>query len=149
MALTIRRLQVDILRRTRRTIIDSWIAPLLGQQLLQLAAVTGPDFLAPEGAVVRRIFRDAVVLSIDEKSQIQALDRTQSGLPLKKGRCGTMTHDNQRHGTTTLFAALNILDSIVFGRCMQKHRHQEFIRFLITLRWTRKTGQVAKRDSRP
>jgi transposase len=72
----------------------------------------------------------AVVLSIDEKSQIQALDRTQPGLPLKKGRCGTMTHDYKRHGTTTLFAALNILDGTVFGRCMQKHRHQEFIRFL-------------------
>ena len=72
----------------------------------------------------------AVVLSIDEKSQIQALDRTQPGLPMKKGRCGTMTHDYNRHGTTTLFAALNVLDGKVIGRCMQRHRHQEFIRFL-------------------
>ncbi len=72
----------------------------------------------------------AVVLSIDEKSQIQALDRTQPGLPLKKGRCGTMTHDYKRNGTTTLFAALNVLDGKVIGRCMQQHRHQEFIRFL-------------------
>lgn len=72
----------------------------------------------------------AVVLSIDEKSQIQALDRTQPGLPLKPGRCGTMTHDYIRHGTTTLFAALNILDGTVIGRCMQRHRHAEFIRFL-------------------
>ena len=72
----------------------------------------------------------AVVLSIDEKSQIQALDRTQPGLPLKPGRCGTMTHDYKRHGTTTLFAALNVLDGTVIGRCMQRHRHQEFIRFL-------------------
>ena len=72
----------------------------------------------------------AVVLSVDEKSQIQALDRTQPGLPLKKGRCGTMTHDYKRHGTTTLFAALNVLDGSVIGRCMQRHRHQEFIRFL-------------------
>src|SRR3954447_5200200 len=71
-----------------------------------------------------------VVLSVDEKSQIQALDRTQPGLPLKKGRCGTMTHDYKRNGTATLFAALNTLDGTVFGRCMQKHRHQEFIRFL-------------------
>jgi transposase len=71
-----------------------------------------------------------VVLSIDEKSQIQALDRTQPGLPMKKGRCGTMTHDYKRHGTTTLFAALNVLDGTVIGRCMQRHRHQEFIRFL-------------------
>jgi transposase len=72
----------------------------------------------------------AIVLSIDEKSQIQALDRTQPGLPMKKGRCGTMTHDYKRHGTTTLFAALNVLDGTVTGQNMQRHRHQEFIRFL-------------------
>jgi transposase len=72
----------------------------------------------------------AVVLSVDEKSQIQALDRTQPGLPIKPGRLGTMTHDYKRHGTTTLFAALNVLDGTVIGRCMQRHRHQEFIRFL-------------------
>lgn len=72
----------------------------------------------------------ALVLSIDEKSQIQALDRTQPGLPLKPGKCGTMTHDYKRNGTTTLFAALNVLDGSVIGRCMQRHRHQEFIRFL-------------------
>ena len=72
----------------------------------------------------------AVVLSIDEKSQIQALDRTQPGLPLKPGKCGTMTHDYKRNGITTLFAALNILAGTVLGRCMQQHRHQEFIRFL-------------------
>ena len=72
----------------------------------------------------------AVVLSVDEKSQIQALDRTQPGLPMKKGRAGTMTHDYKRHGTTTLFAALNVLDGTVIGRNMQRHRHQEFIRFL-------------------
>jgi transposase len=72
----------------------------------------------------------AVVLSVDEKSQIQALDRTQPGLPLKPGRAGTMTHDYKRNGTTTLFAGLNVLDGTVIGRCMQRHRHQEFIRFL-------------------
>ncbi len=72
----------------------------------------------------------AVVLSVDEKPQIQALDRTQPGLPMKKGRCGTMTYDYERHGTTTLFAALNVLDGRVVGRCMQRHRHQEFLRFL-------------------
>lgn len=72
----------------------------------------------------------AIVLSFDEKSQIQALDRTQPGLPMKKGRLGTMTHDYKRHGTTTLFAALNVLDGSVIGQCMQRHRHQEFIRFL-------------------
>jgi transposase len=72
----------------------------------------------------------AIVLSVDEKSQIQALDRTQPGLPIKKGRAGTMTHDYKRHGTTTLFAALDVLEGKVIGRCMQRHRHQEFIRFL-------------------
>jgi transposase len=72
----------------------------------------------------------AIVLSVDEKSQIQALDRTQPGLPMKKGRLGTMAHDYKRHGTTTLFAALNVLDGTVIGRNMQRHRHQEFIRFL-------------------
>jgi transposase len=75
----------------------------------------------------------AVVLSVDEKSQIQALDRTQPGLPMKPGRAGTMTHDYKRNGTTTLFAALNILDGTVIGRNMQRHRHQEFIRFLDTV----------------
>jgi len=72
----------------------------------------------------------AIVLSVDEKSQIQALDRTQPGLPMKKGRAGTMTHDYKRHGTTTLFAALDVLDGSVIGRCMQRHRHQEFVRFV-------------------
>lgn len=75
----------------------------------------------------------AVVLSIDEKSQIQALDRTQPGLPMKPGRCGTMTHDYKRNGTTTLFAALNVLDGTVIGRNKQRHRHQEFIQFLNTI----------------
>jgi hypothetical protein len=74
--------------------------------------------------------RRPIVLSMGEKSQIQALDRTQPGLPLKKGRAGTMTHDYKRHGTTTLFAVLNILDGTAIGRNMQRHRHEEFIRFL-------------------
>src|SRR6202165_366145 len=75
----------------------------------------------------------ALVLCVDEKSQIQALDRTQPGLPLKKGRCGTMTHDYKRNGTTALFAALSMLDGKVIGECMPRHRHQEFIRFLNTI----------------
>ena len=75
----------------------------------------------------------AVVLCVDEKSQIQALDRTQPGLPLVKGRCGTHTHDYVRHGTTTLFAALNVLDGKVIGQCQARHRHQEFLKFLRTL----------------
>ena len=72
----------------------------------------------------------SLVLCVDEKSQIQALDRTQPGLPMKKGRCGTMTHDYKRNGTTTLFAALSMLDGKVIGDCLPRHRHQEFIRFL-------------------
>jgi transposase len=72
----------------------------------------------------------ALVLCCDEKSQIQALDRTQPGLPLKKGRAHTLTHDYKRHGTTTLFAALNTLDGVVIGQCMARHRHQEWLRFL-------------------
>src|SRR6266568_1604095 len=72
----------------------------------------------------------ALVLCVDEKSQIQALDRTQPGLPMKKGRCGTMTYDYKRNGTTTLFAALSMLDGKVIGDCMPRHRHQEFPRFL-------------------
>jgi transposase len=72
----------------------------------------------------------AVLLCMDEKSQIQALDRTQPGLPLKKGRASTMTHDYKRNGTTTLFAALNVLDGKVIGECLPRHRHIEFLRFL-------------------
>jgi len=72
----------------------------------------------------------ALVLCIDEKSQIQALDRTQPGLPLKKGRCGTMTHDYKRNGTTTLFAAIEVVQGKVIGQCYARHRHQEFLKFL-------------------
>lgn len=72
----------------------------------------------------------AIVLSVDEKSQIQALDRTQPGLPMKKGRAGTMTHDYKRHGTTTLLAALNVATGEVVGECYERHRHDEFLAFL-------------------
>ena len=74
--------------------------------------------------------QQAMVLCVDEKSQIQALDRTQPGLPLKKGRCGTMTHDYKRNGTTSLFAALEVLQGKVIGECYERHRHQEFLKFL-------------------
>src|SRR5690606_25886524 len=74
--------------------------------------------------------QNAVVLCIDEKSQIQALDRTQPGLPLKKGRCSTWTHDYVRNGTTTLFAALEVATGKVTGECYNRHRHQEFLKFL-------------------
>jgi transposase len=75
----------------------------------------------------------AIVLCMDEKSQIQALDRTQPSLPMKAGRAGTMTHDFKRNGTTTLFAALSMLDGQVIGQCLPRHRHQEFLKFLRTL----------------
>ena len=84
----------------------------------------------------------AVVLSVDEKSQIQALDRTQPGLPIKPGRLGTLSHDYKRHGTTTLFAALNVLEGTLIGRCMARHRHQEFIRFLNAIERTVPAGRV-------
>jgi transposase len=74
--------------------------------------------------------QNAIVLCVDEKSQIQALDRTQPGLPLKPGRCGTFTHDYKRNGTTTLFAALQMVEGRVIGECYPRHRHQEFLRFL-------------------
>jgi transposase len=72
----------------------------------------------------------ALVVCVDEKSQIQALNRTQPGLPMKAGRCATLTHDYKRNGTTTLLAALNMLDGKVIGECMARHRHQEFLKFL-------------------
>jgi hypothetical protein len=75
----------------------------------------------------------ALVFCIDEKSQIQALDRTQPGLPMEKGRQGTLTHDYKRNGTTTLFAALDVPKGEVIGRCMKRHRHQEFLAFLKTI----------------
>jgi transposase len=82
----------------------------------------------------------AMVLCVDEKSQIQALDRTQPGLPMKKGRCGTMTHDYKRHGTTTLFAALDVKSGIVIGECQPRHRAKEFVRFLKKIDRTVKKG---------
>ena len=89
----------------------------------KLTDVVGLYFNPPE---------KALVFCADEKSQIQALDRTQPGLPLKKGRAGTITHDYKRHGTTTLFAALNVLTGKLIGTCQPRHRHQEWLRFL---RW--------------
>ena len=106
---------------------------------------TDPDFVEKLNDIVG-LYVDppahAIVLSIDEKSQIQALDRSQPGLPLKKGRAGTMTHDYKRHGTTTLFAALDVLEGKVIGQNMQRHRHQEFIRFLNTIERQIPAGKV-------
>jgi len=92
-----------------------------------------PDFIEKLEDVVGLYMNppeNALVFCVDEKSQIQALDRTQPGLPMKKGRAGTMTHDYKRNGTTTLFAALDVLKGEVIGRCMPNHRHQEFLKFL-------------------
>ena len=94
---------------------------------------TDPDFEAKLVDIVGLYLNPpehAIVLCADEKSQIQALDRTQPGLPMKPGRCGTMTHDYKRNGTTTLFAALSTLDGQVIGECMPRHRHQEWLKFL-------------------
>ena len=82
----------------------------------------------------------ALVLSVDEKSQIQALDRTQPILPLRPGLPARQTHDYQRHGTTTLFAALNVLEGTVIGECQSRHRHQEFLRFLDRIEESVETG---------
>jgi len=117
-----------------RTVQRIWAAhQLQPHRLRTFKRSRDPEFITKLADIVGLYLappRHAVVLSVDEKSQIQALDRTQPGLPLKPGKAGTMTHDYVRHGTTTLFAALNVLDGTVLGRCMQRHRHQEFIRFL-------------------
>lgn len=92
-----------------------------------------PDFSEKLEAIVGLYLNPpehAIVLCADEKSQIQALDRTQPGLPIKKGRCGTMTHDYKRHGTATLFAAMNTLDGTIISMCDDRHRHQEWLKFL-------------------
>jgi DDE superfamily endonuclease len=106
---------------------------------------TDPEFAAKLEDIVGLYIdppKHAVVLSVDEKSQIQALDRTQPGLPLKPGKAGTMTHDYLRNGVTTLFAAFDVLDGTVLGRCTQRHRHQEFLRFLNTLEGAVPAGKV-------
>ena len=104
-----------------------------------------PDFAAKLEDIVGLYMappKHAIVLSVDEKSQIQALDRTQPGLPLKPGKAGTITHDYVRNGTTTLFAALNVLEGTVIGRCMARHRHQEFLRFLNAIERAVPAGKV-------
>lgn len=128
------RAMAKVMRMSLRTVQRIWQAhKLQPHRLRTFKRSNDPDFITKLEDIVGLYMAPpahALVLSIDEKSQIQALDRTQPGLPLKPGKCGTMTHDYVRNGTTTLFAALNILDGTVIGRCMQKHRHQEFIRFL-------------------
>jgi transposase len=114
-----------------------WHANGLKPHLLKTFKLSNdPDFIEKLEDVIGLYMsppEHALVFCIDEKSQIQALDRTQPGLPMKKGRAGTMTHDYKRNGTTTLFAALNVLKGEVIGRCMPQHRHQEFLKFLQTI----------------
>jgi len=111
-----------------------WRAHGLKPHLIKTFKLSGdPDFLEKLRDVVGLYLAPperAIVFAFDEKSQIQALDRTQPGLPLKKGRAGTMTHDYKRHGTTTLFAALDVATGEVIHECLPRHRHQEFLRFL-------------------
>jgi len=97
------------------------IYPKLGKCIAFIEQILQDDQTAPE---------HAILLSCDEKSQIQALDRTQPGLPLKKGRCGTMTHDYKRNGITSLFAAMNVADGTIISDCHPRHRHQEWLKFL-------------------
>ena len=111
-----------------------WHAHGLKPHLIETFKISRDKNFAAKVADVVGLYLDppdkALVLCVDEKSQIQALDRTQPGLPMKKGRAGTMTHDYKRNGTTTLFAALTMLDGKVIGTCMPRHRHREFLRFL-------------------
>jgi transposase len=143
-----------------RTVQRIWKAhKLQPHRLRTFKRSNAPDFIAKLEDIVGLYMAPpahALVLSIDEKSRIQALDRTQPGLPLKPGNGGTITHDDKRNGTTTLFAALNILDGTVIGvrpaidppdrshlgLTMQKHRHQEFIRFLNTVEREVPAGKV-------
>jgi transposase len=129
-----------------RTVQRIWAAHRLQPHRLRtFKRSTDPEFAAKLEDIVGLYVdppKHAVVLSVDEKSQIQALDRTQPGLPLKPGKAGTMTHDYLRNGVTTLFAAFDVLEGTVLGRCMQHHRHQEFLRFLNTLEGAVPAGKV-------
>jgi transposase len=107
-----------------------WRAHGLKPYLVKTFKVSRDRNFAAKVEDVVGLYLDPLVLCVDEKSQIQALDRTQPGLPMKKGRAGTMTHDYKRNGTTTLFAALNMLDGKVIRTCMPRHRQLEFLRFL-------------------
>src|SRR5579863_786667 len=119
------------------TVQRVWKANGLKPHLVRTFKVSNDPHFAEKLIDVVGLYLDppehALVLSVDEKSQIQALDRTQPSLPMYPGRAGTLTHDYKRNGTTTLFAALNIAEGIVISECMTRHRHQEWIRFLDTI----------------
>ena len=127
----------------RSTVHKVWKARGLKPHLVETFKLSNdPDFEDKLVDVVGLYLNppdNAVVLCMDEKSQVQALDRTQPSLPMKPGRAGTMTHDYKRHGTTTLFAALNVLTGMILGSCMPRHRHQEFLAFLKLI--NRKVGR--------
>jgi transposase len=129
-----------------RSVQRIWAAhDLQPHRLRTFKRSTDPQFAAKLEDIVGLYVdppKHAVVLSVDEKAQIQALDRTQPGLPLKPGKAGTMTHDYLRNGITTLFAALDVLEGTVLGRCMQRHRHQEFLRFLNAIEGAVAAGKV-------
>ncbi len=123
-----------VLGTSRSTVSRVWRANGLKPHLARTFKVSNDPQFVEKVIDIVGLYLDpperAIVFCVDEKSQIQALDRTQPGLPLKKGRCGTMTHDYKRNGTTTLFAALNVAEGKLIGACMPRHRHQEFIKFL-------------------
>ena len=122
---------------SRSTVHEIWSARGLKPHLVKTFKVsTDPAFEEKLVDVVGLYLNPperAVVLCMDEKSQVQALDRTQPSLPMKKGRAGTMTHDYKRNGTTTLFAAIDVLTGTVIGQCLPRHRHEEFLKFLRTI----------------
>jgi transposase len=122
---------------SRSTVHEIWRARGLKPHLVETFKIsTDPAFEDKLVDVVGLYLNPperAVVLCMDEKSQVQALDRTQPSLPMKKGRAGTMTHDYKRNGTTTLFAALDVLTGTVIGQCLPRHRHEEFLKFLRTI----------------
>lgn len=123
-----------VLKVSASTVMRHWQAHGLKPHLLRGFKISrDPKFVEKLEDIVGLYMsppEHALVLCCDEKSQVQALDRTQPGLPLKKGRAQTMTHDYKRHGTTTLFAALNVLDGNVIGQCQQRHTHAEWLKFL-------------------
>src|ERR671910_3806412 len=129
-----------------RSVQRIWAAHGLAPHRIRTFKLSRDPLLAEKLRDVVGLYVDppahAVVLSVDEKSQIQALERTQPGLPRKPGRAASMTYDYIRHGTTTLFAALDVLEGTVLGRCMQPHRHQEFIRFLNAIEAAVPVGRI-------
>jgi transposase len=116
------------------TVRRVWRAHGLKPHLVESFKISKDKHFAEKLEAIVGLYLDppehAIVMCVDEKSQIQALDRTQPGLPLKQGRCGTMTHDYKRNGTATLFAALNVADGTVISMCDDRHRHQEWLQFL-------------------